>query len=114
MKTPVLLSLTLISAAIAPAFAQETSSARITAGRDVALKICANCHVVAREQAEPILKPAAPGFAEIARRPDMTEAALKNFLAKPHGEARRTSRMPGFMLSEQQIDDVVAYLVSLK
>jgi hypothetical protein len=35
-------------------------------GRDLAIMICANCHVVARDQPyKPILKPPAPPFESI-------------------------------------------------
>ncbi len=114
MKIFALSSVMLACLAAAPAIAQETSSAQVAAGREAALKICANCHVVAKDQAEPALKPPAPSFAQIAQRPTTTPEALKNFLANPHGESRRKSRMPAFMLSARQIDEVVAYLLSLK
>jgi mono/diheme cytochrome c family protein len=61
-----------------------------------------------------LLKPPAPSFAEIAAKPETTEASLRDFLGKPHGEARRSSRMPAFTLGEFQIAPLVAYIESLR
>ena len=84
-------------------------------GRDIALKLCATCHVVAEDQeSAPLLKPPAPSFAEIAARPATNEASLREFLGKPHSEARRTSKMPLFTLGEFQIAPLVAYIESLR
>ncbi len=60
------------------------------------------------------MKPPAPSFAEIAARPNVTEAYLRDFLTKPHGEARSVSAMPGFLMPSRQADAVIAYLMSLK
>ena len=107
------LALALVSATSGLASAQD--AALVAAGRDFALKICSNCHVVAADQASPpLMKPPAPSFSEIAARPQTTEALLRDFLGKPHGEARQNSRMPAFMLSDLQVRQVVAYLLSLK
>jgi mono/diheme cytochrome c family protein len=97
------------------ATAQEGKSELVAAGRDVALKICANCHVVAKDQSSPpTLKPPAPSFSAIAARPEATRSSLRSFLANPHGEPRQSGKMPGFMLAESQIDEVVAYILSLR
>jgi mono/diheme cytochrome c family protein len=79
------------------------------AGRAFALQVCAACHVVAKDQqSAPILKPPAPSFAAIVRRPKTTEAFLRAFLGAPHG------KMPNPQLADFQIDEVVAYMLSLK
>jgi mono/diheme cytochrome c family protein len=106
------LSLSVALAGIAPALGQE---AKIADGREIALKVCAICHVVADDQAvPPTLKPPAPRFADIAARPNVTEAFLHDFLMKPHGQARALSAMPGFLMPSYQADAVIAYLMSLK
>ena len=93
---------------VIPALGQEAGTA--AAGRKLALEVCASCHVVAADQARaPVLKPPAPGFSEIAARPDLTEASVRRFLAETHGETRRNSAMPAFLLPGLQIDAVVAY-----
>ena len=99
---------------IVPAGAQ-TPAGTVTDGRDIALKVCSSCHVVVSGQVQPpTLKPPAAPFAEIAARPNVTEAFLRDFLAKPHGEARSVSAMPGFLMPSRQADAIIAYLMSLK
>ena len=99
--------------AAAPAAAQQARSPG--EGRAIALKVCAACHVVAKDQAQaPTRNPPAPSFAEIAARPNVTEAFLHDFLTKPHGEARSLSAMPGFLMPSHQADAVIAYLISLQ
>ena len=112
MRSGLALSLSVGLAGIAPALAQE---ARIADGRAIALRVCAICHVVADDQAvPPTLKPPAPSFADIAARPKVTEAFLRDFLTKPHGQARALSAMPGFLMPSYQADAAIAYLMSLK
>ena len=99
-------------AASGPASADE---AAVAAGRKLALEICVSCHVVEPGQSQaPTLKPLAPSFAKIAGRPDVTAASLRTFLSEAHGEARRGSSMPPFLLARSEVNSVVAYLLSLK
>jgi hypothetical protein len=73
------------------------------------------CHVVADDQTvSPTPKPPAPSFSDIAARPDATEAFLRDFLMKPHGQARALTAMPGFLMPGYQADAAIAYLMSLK
>ncbi|MFY9655154.1 MAG: c-type cytochrome [Methylocystis sp.] len=112
---PYLLAPALLAVALCAAHAQESKADPVAAGRDIALKICATCHVVASDQeSAPLLKPPAPSFAEISAKPATNAASLREFLAKAHGEARRSSRMPAFMLGEFQIAPLVAYIESLR
>ena len=107
------MALALPLAAVIPALGQEAGTA--AAGRELALEVCATCHVVSADQARaPVLKPPAPAFSEIATRPDLTEVSVRRFLAEAHGQARRNSAMPAFLLPGSQIDAVVAYVLSLK
>ncbi len=95
--------------------ARAQEAQEVAEGHAVALKVCAICHVVAEDQTlVPEMKPPAPRFVEIAARPNVTEAFLRNFLMKPHGEARSLSAMPGFLTPGPQADAVIAYLMSLK
>ena len=106
-------ALILAFTALRPALGQEVQ--KVADGREIALKVCAICHVVTEDQAvPPTMKPTAPRFAEIAARPSVNEAFLRDFLLKPHGEARAMSAMPGFLMSSYQADAVIAYLMSLK
>jgi mono/diheme cytochrome c family protein len=109
----VALALILALIGAAPALGQEAQ--KVADGRQIALKICAICHVVTEDQAvPPTMKPPAPPFAEIAARPSVNEAFLGDFLMKPHGEARAMSAMPGFLMPSTQANAVIAYLMSLK
>jgi len=100
-------------AAARPALGQEAQ--KIADGHEIALKVCAICHVVAPDQTvPPTMKPPAPPFAEIAKRPNVTEAFLRDFLVHPHGQARAMSAMPGFLMPGYEADAVIAYLMSLK
>jgi mono/diheme cytochrome c family protein len=88
MRSVPALGLAIALQGIVPAGAQ-TRAGTVADGREITLKVCASCHVVVSDQVQPpTLKPPAPPFAEIAARPNVTEATLRDFLAKPHGEAR--------------------------
>lgn len=89
--------------------ARPGANALLTSGHEFALQVCSACHMVARDQrSKPILKPPAPSFPAIANRPKTNEPFLRQFLSKPHG------KMPNPELADFQIDEVVAYLLSLK
>jgi mono/diheme cytochrome c family protein len=77
------------------------------AGRVVALKSCAGCHVVAERQARPGMD-GAPPFVALARDPAVTEISLRAFLQTPH------ARMPDLILTTREIDDVISYIASLR
>jgi mono/diheme cytochrome c family protein len=113
MKTLFLSAVAFASvAASGPASADE---AAVAAGRKLALEVCVSCHVVEPGQARaPTLNPPAPSFAKIAARTDFTAASLRTFLTEPHGESRRSSAMPPFLLARSEVDSVVVYLLSLK
>ena len=112
MKASILRALLLLVAcAAAPlARAQENKDGLVSAGHDFALKVCANCHVVAKDQkAPPLLRPPAPPFKEIVQRGDITETSLRNLLASPHGDIGRKGKMPNPQLADYQIDRILAY-----
>jgi len=46
---------------------------------------------------------------DIANRPSTAALSLKEFLRSPH-----KGRMPNFLLSRADTDDVIAYILSLK
>ena len=85
------------------------NAAQVRKGHELALQICAACHVVAPDQsARPLLKPPAPEFSAIANRPTATAASLTEFLQVPHG------KMPNPMLADYQVTALTAYLMSLR
>jgi mono/diheme cytochrome c family protein len=87
----------------------RAANSLVSAGREFALEVCAACHVVGKAQTTaPILNPPAPNFLVIAKRAKTTETFLRAFLRAPHG------KMPDPELADFQIDEVVAYILSLK
>jgi mono/diheme cytochrome c family protein len=76
-------------------------------GLAYAEKTCANCHAVERGD---IFSPAmiAPTFSSIANTPGMNERALVVWL-----QSSDHSTMPNLILAQQDLDDVVAYIMSL-
>jgi mono/diheme cytochrome c family protein len=91
----------------APVALAQDDSTVVTAGRELGLKWCSECHLVAREQPKPP-SDAAPSWYSIAKDPATTEGGLHAFFATPHKE------MPNIMLSRQETDEIVAYILSLK
>jgi mono/diheme cytochrome c family protein len=95
-----------LTLAAAPALAQpEPGDAR--AGLRLAATWCANCHQVAPGGPGPSTD-AAAAFAAIAAMPSTTSMSLRVFLQSPH------ANMPDYRLTREQMDDVVAYLLSLR
>ena len=81
------------------------AAADIQAGRVIAERWCATCHVVGHGRAG---SDAVPSFPTIASRPGANEDTLHRALGDPH------PRMPDPNLTNREIDDVVAYILSLK
>lgn len=88
-----------------PATAQEIGDP--ATGRRLAETWCSSCHVIGPD-IQRGTSYGAPTFTAIARTTAMTPMALRVFLQTPH------SRMPDLHLSRQEIDDVSAYIFSLK
>jgi mono/diheme cytochrome c family protein len=86
----------------AAAAAAEGDPAR---GLALARSWCASCHQV--EAGGPATD-TAPSFRAVANDPAKTEGGLRAWLADPH------SPMPNLNLSRQEIDDIIAYLASLR
>lgn len=102
--------------AVCPAWGQEGNSADdVRKGHQVAAMLCSTCHVAAPDQAfMPILDPPAPSFASIAQRSDVTADWLQNFLTTTHRGLDNPKGMPNPYLTDYQIKQVVAYLMSLR
>jgi mono/diheme cytochrome c family protein len=99
------------------AWAQGVSSGRdpVSAGKSLALHICAACHVVSPDQRfRPTLLHPAPDFVAIARMPSATTGSLKLFIGSRHDDFADMKKMPDQSLLDDQLDNVVAYIMSLK
>jgi cytochrome c2 len=89
-----------------PLLAQPVERDSISSGRQIAAKICGNCHEIS-----PTMSPktaGGPRFEDIANLPSTTALSLKVFLRSSH------KRMRNLILSGTDSDDVIAYILSLK
>lgn len=77
------------------------------AGRDFARQICAECHFVEREWVD-LYVGDAPDFVDIANGSAHTEMSLRVFFVTPH------LNMPNLILSEEQTDNVISWILSLR
>lgn len=76
-------------------------------GRALADRWCANCHMTDPGHGSAVAQ-GVPTFAAIAAMPSTTELSLRVFLRSPH------VRMPDLHLSNQEIEDVSAYILGLR
>lgn len=75
----------------------------VARGREISERWCMSCHRIDSAT----LNDQVPSFTSLAAS-SRTEAAIRGFLTRPH------SPMPPLSLSNQQIEDVVAFLNTLK
>ncbi|WP_244564766.1 c-type cytochrome [Rhizobium sullae] len=89
-------------AAVPAARAQD-----ILHGHRLALEVCATCHAVLADQTRsPVAE--APSFEAVAVTPGMTAMALNVWLT-----AQSHPTMPNIILSQTDVQDVSAYILSL-
>jgi cytochrome c len=96
-----------VTCAALPTLTHSLEDSHRSAGRRVAMEICSHCHRVAEGQRAPL--PNTPSFIDIANMPSTTALSLKVFLRSNHKR-----RMPNFIMSNADTDDVVDYILSLK
>jgi mono/diheme cytochrome c family protein len=109
-----LVTLILLVGLASPAQA-GTPEDQIAAGRKFAGRVCGACHVVEQQRDElPVLAPPGPSFAVLAQRPQLTEASLREFLGSNHRAMGSHEAMPNPRLADYQIDEIVAFMMSLK
>ena len=92
----------LFASAAATAQAQDPQE-----GAKWATNVCGECHAIARSQPRSP-NGRAPTFVELANIPGMTAAALTVALTTPH------AGIPMFILTSEQRQDIIAYILSLK
>lgn len=78
----------------------------VVVGHALAAHWCAGCHQV--EASPGHARDVPPSFVAVAAMTSTTESSLRAFLQTPH------ANMPDLKLSQTQIDDLVAYILSLK
>lgn len=90
----------LLATAAGPAWGQD-----IDRGRRLATSWCSSCHQVGPNQGTSDL---APAFEIVANDPAKTDKGLRAWLVAPHPP------MPDFNLAEDEIDDLLGYIGSLR
>ena len=97
------------------AWAQEAGTDDVQQGHRLAILICANCHIAAKDQPfEPILRPPAPSFESIAQRSTISADSVRTFLTSTHRDISAPEGMPNPQLLDFQIKQMAAYLLSLR
>jgi mono/diheme cytochrome c family protein len=76
-------------------------------GLALAQRVCSECHAIRKgEVRSPNSR--SPTFSELAAAPGMTSIALMVALTTPH------AGMPMFMLTAEQREDIIAYILGLR
>ncbi len=105
LKAALVLPVTALIAAAQPAHADGIGNAN--RGLAYAQANCAGCHAILYEDAlSP--NPDSPAFKAVADTPGITRTALSVFLQSPH------PTMPNLIVSGEDADDLIAYILSLK
>ena len=106
----------LVGLTITLARTANAEDACVTAGRQLALEVCSVCHVVASDQPfAPRLDQRTPSFEEIANRPDASAELISHFIKTTHWDEKTIPiTMPDPMLTDDQISQVVSYILSLR
>lgn len=98
------------------AFGQtSTTPDDVRKGHDLAVTVCAICHVGAPDQAaKPLMKPPAPSFESIAQRKGIDADSLQKFMNTTHRGLDNPLGMPNPELMDYQVKQLVAYILSLR
>ena len=101
-KSTLLAALALLPGLLAPGAAQADAAD----GERLARQWCVNCHVIDSTGPATTLPQGPPSFRIIAGHLDPAE--MRSFLTNPHGA------MPNLGLTRAEIDNLIAYIESLK
>lgn len=92
----------------APTPEPEASSPAVYRGSALARQVCVQCHDIGVPGTAPATDVGAPGFSEVANRPDMTAEYLVQWMRSTH------PTMPGFMFDAGSVADVTAYILDFR
>ncbi len=107
MKSVVVKALLVLTASTFASCAWAEESGNVRDGLRFAQSVCAECHAVRDgERASP--KAQAPSFTTVANTAGMNAMALEVWFQTPH------PTMPNLKFSNQESDDVIAYILSLR
>jgi mono/diheme cytochrome c family protein len=104
LRTVVPFAVILLAQFAAQAIAQAPSG-DAAAGQKLARAQCSTCH---DGEGSPRGQRRGPSLTAVAAMPSTTSLSLHAFLLTPH------AKMPNYQLTPQEIDDVVAYILSLR
>ncbi len=91
-----------------PSAAKAVEIGDAAAGRYLAETWCSGCHRIGAVPDRGPVRDAVPDFVAVARLPSTTASSLNAWLSTQH------QAMPDFHLTRDQIQDVSAYILSLR
>jgi mono/diheme cytochrome c family protein len=98
---------TFLALSVAGTLAHAQGAGDPQGGLALAQRVCSECHAIRKgEVRSPNSR--SPTFSELAAAPGMTSIALMVALTTPH------AGMPMFMLTAEQREDVIAYILGLR
>jgi mono/diheme cytochrome c family protein len=100
-------SLAIASLFLVPAAAAAQELGNVELGKEFAARVCAECHDV-DPGGEISVNPDAPSFQSVADTTGMSARALAVWLQSSHPS------MPNFILKPDDMDNVIAYIMSLR
>jgi mono/diheme cytochrome c family protein len=83
-------------------------------GHDLAQAKCSGCHLVEPGQKNPPDHVGGPAFQTIAGEPDITAENLRKHLTTTHSNKIIPLKMPNPGLSQDELNKIIDYLMSLK
>jgi len=98
----------LMTAAFLIAIMGNAQAADVAQGRDLAQKLCVNCHIIEHGGQQDQVTVGIPSFMAIANKTEQTNSKLRSFIRNPHPP------MPSVELGEHELNNIVAYILSLK
>ena len=93
-------------AALAPSGLAQ--AADVAAGQKLAETVCVTCHIIAPGVGPAQVTAGIPSFMAVANKPDENAAKIKGAILAPHPP------MPQVQLTIHELDNVAAYIMSLK
>ena len=104
---PIFAAITFVAFVAAPCGAHAQTAGDAAKGHQYVQQICSECHTVEKGQ-RPSPNGQAPNFETVAKTPGMTAIALTAVLRTPH------RNMPNIIIADDDLRNVVAYVLSLQ
>ena len=102
------LAIGLCGALVVAAGSAHAEGGDAKAGRAFAQETCTKCHAIGSDGKAISPNKAAPTFRSVAGMSTTTPLGLRVFLSTPH------PTMPNLILSKTEMDNVIAYILSLR